>query len=124
MRMPLGEVAAVGVVADLVALAEDVQRILALEHLEHEVRDDVAQGELDVAAHDVRVADGPPLADADAVERPQDRVRQPYCSWAPLAKYSLASFWKPYVEIGGGLGQLGALGRREDGRRLVDHRRC
>ena len=28
---------------------------------------------------------------------------RPYCSSAPLAKYSLASFWKPYVEIGGGL---------------------
>ncbi len=25
-----------------------------------------------------------------------------YCSHAPLAKYSEASFWKPYVEIGGG----------------------
>src|SRR6185436_19400865 len=25
-----------------------------------------------------------------------------YCSHAPLAKYSDASFWKPYVEIGGG----------------------
>jgi hypothetical protein len=25
-----------------------------------------------------------------------------YCSHAPLVKYSLASFWKPYVELGGG----------------------
>ena len=25
-----------------------------------------------------------------------------YCSHAPLAKYSDASYWKPYVEIGGG----------------------
>ena len=25
-----------------------------------------------------------------------------YCSHAPLAKYSDASFWKPYVETGGG----------------------
>ena len=25
-----------------------------------------------------------------------------YCSHAPVAKYSDASFWKPYVEIGGG----------------------
>ena len=25
-----------------------------------------------------------------------------YCSQAPVAKYSEASFWKPYVEIGGG----------------------
>src|SRR5207248_10058034 len=26
-----------------------------------------------------------------------------YCSHAPLAKYSEASFWNPYVERGGGL---------------------
>ena len=25
-----------------------------------------------------------------------------YCSQAPFAKYSEASFWKPYVETGGG----------------------
>src|SRR4029078_10777250 len=25
-----------------------------------------------------------------------------YCSHAPLAQYSDASFWKPYVEMGGG----------------------
>src|SRR5579884_3839217 len=25
-----------------------------------------------------------------------------YCSHAPRAKYSVASFWKPYVELGGG----------------------
>ena len=25
-----------------------------------------------------------------------------YCSQAPFAKYSAASFWKPYVETGGG----------------------
>ena len=46
-----------------------------------------------------------------------------YCSHAPFAKYSDASFWKPYVEIGGGDVSCGALGRREDRRRLVDHRR-
>src|SRR5205823_13979536 len=28
---------------------------------------------------------------------------RPYCSCAPRAKYSVASFWKPYVERGGGL---------------------
>ena len=48
---------------------------------------------------------------------------RPYCSSAPFAKYSEASFWKPYVEIGGGEVELGAFRGREDGRRLVDHRR-
>ena len=73
----VGEVAAVGVVPDLAPVAEDVQRVLALEDLEHEVRHDVRQRELHVAAHDVGVAQGPAFADADAVERPDDRVREP-----------------------------------------------
>ena len=72
-----GEVAAVRVVADLRPVAEDVERVLALEHLEDEVRHDVRQGELHVAGHDVGVAQRPALADPDAVERPDDRVRQP-----------------------------------------------
>ena len=37
----------------------------------------------------------------------------PYCSRRALAKYSVASFWNPYVETGGGHVQLRALGRRE-----------
>ena len=44
-----GEVAAVGVVPHLVAVAEDVQRVLALEHLLHQVGDDVAHRQLHVA---------------------------------------------------------------------------
>ena len=44
-----------------------------------------------------------------------------YCCQAPLAKYSEASFWKPYVEIGGG-DKLRTLGRREHVHRLVRHR--
>ena len=47
---PAREVAAVGVVPDLVAVAEDVERVLALQHLLHEVGDDVAHRELHVAA--------------------------------------------------------------------------
>ena len=77
MAMPAREVAAVGVAADLVAVAEDVQRVLALQNLLHEVGHDVAHRELDVAAEDVLVAERAPLADADAVERPADRVGQP-----------------------------------------------
>ena len=72
----VGQVAAVGVVAHLGPVAEDVQRVLALEHLLDEVGHDVAHRQLDVAAHDLGVAQRPALADADAVERPQDRVRQ------------------------------------------------
>ncbi len=57
----VGQVATVGVVADLVALAQDVERVLALEDLDDEVRDDVGQRQLDVAAHDVTCR-GPPDA--------------------------------------------------------------
>jgi len=72
----MGEVATVRVVTHLVAGTQDVERILALEDLVDEIRDDVAEGELHVAAHDVGVAERPALADPDAVERPDDRVRQ------------------------------------------------
>ncbi len=71
-----GQVAAVGVVPHLRAVAEDVERILALEHLLHEVGHHVAHGQLHVAAEHLDVAERPLLADADAVERPQDRVGQ------------------------------------------------
>ena len=71
-----GQVAAVGVVPHLVAGAEDVQRILALDHLLHQVRHDVAHRELDVAGAHLDVAERPPLTDTDTVERPHDRVRQ------------------------------------------------
>ena len=50
--MPRGQVAAVRVVPDLLAVAEDVQRVLTLDHLLHEVGHDVAHRELDVAALD------------------------------------------------------------------------
>ena len=51
-----GQVAAVGVVPDLVAGAEDVQRVLALEDLLHEVGHDVAHRQLHVAGQDLDVA--------------------------------------------------------------------
>src|SRR5271166_6654313 len=69
-----GQVASVGIVADLVSGTEDVQRILSLEHLLSEIGDDVRHGELHVAAIDVMIMQGPLLSDADAVERPDDGV--------------------------------------------------
>ena len=92
----MGEVAAVGVVADLVAVAEDVERVLALEDLVDEVGHDVAD----------RASFTLPLM--MSVSRSARRSPMPtqlngrtivygslYCSQAPLAKYSEASFWKP-----------------------------
>ncbi len=118
----MGQVAAVGVVADLVAVAQDVERILALEHLEHEVGHDVdrASFTLPLMTSVSRSARRSPIP--TQLNGRRIVYGSPYCSQAPLAKYSEASFWKPYVEIGGGEVALGALGRREDGRRLVDHR--
>ncbi|MEJ7696554.1 MAG: hypothetical protein WKF78_08045 [Candidatus Limnocylindrales bacterium] len=40
----MGQVAAVGVVTDLRAIAQDVQRVLTLEHLERQIGHDVARG--------------------------------------------------------------------------------
>ena len=70
------EVAAVRVVPDLASVAEDVQRVLVLEHLLAQVGNDVAHRQLHVAAHHLVVAQRAPLADAHAVERTDDRVRQ------------------------------------------------
>src|SRR6185369_3981579 len=50
-----------------------------------------------------------------------------YCSHAPLAKYSDASFWKPYVEIGGGEDPLvlseQVIGKLVEVADPADHRR-
>ena len=112
-----GQVAAVGVVADLAAVAEDVQRVLALEHLLHEVGDDVAHRQLDVAAHDVRVADGPPLADADAVERADDRVGQPVLLPGALGEVLGRELLEAVGRERRRAAALLALGGREDRRR-------
>jgi len=64
----------VGVVADLLTIAQDVQWILTAQNLLHEVGDHVAHRELDVAAHDFDVAESPNLADSHAVEWPDDGV--------------------------------------------------
>ena len=119
---PARQVAAVGVVADLRPVAEDVQRVLALEHLQHEVGHDVAQRQLHVAAHDVRVADRPPLADPDAVERPQDRVRQLVLLPGALREVLGRELLEAVGRDRRRRRPLGALRGREDGRRLVDHR--
>ena len=72
----LGEVTAIRVVPDLASVAEDVQRILALHHLLHQIGNHVTHGELHVARGDVDVAERPRLTDADTVERAHDRVGQ------------------------------------------------
>ena len=92
----VGEVAAVRVVADLRPVAEDVERVLALEDLQDEVR--ARRG--DRASFT--------LPDMMSVSRRARRSPMPtqlngrtivygswYCSQAPFAKYSDASFWKP-----------------------------
>ncbi len=119
---PVGQVATVGVVADLVAGAEDVERVLALQALEHEIRDDVRERQLDVAAHDVGVAACPTLADADAVERPDDRERQAVLLLRPGREVFGRELLEPVGRDGWRRRALRTLGGREDRRRLVDHR--
>ena len=120
----MGEVAAVGVVADLVALAQDVQRVLALEDLLHEVGHDVAESaSFTLPLMMSRVAERPALADADAVERPDDRVRQLVLLPGALGEVLGRELLEAVGRDRRRRRQLGALGRREDRRGLVDHRR-
>src|SRR6185503_5586016 len=68
------QVAAVGVAALLASLPENAQGILPFQYLLHEVRDDVAHCQRDVPAGNRPAANRPPLAYANAVERPADGV--------------------------------------------------
>jgi len=71
---PPGQIAAVCVVANLRAIAQDVQRILTLQHFLYEVRYDMAHGQLDVATQDFHVTEGALLTDPYAVEWTDDGV--------------------------------------------------
>src|SRR6266705_4639697 len=71
------QVPSIRVVANLAAVAKDVERVLPLEHLLHEIGNDVAHGQLDVATQDLAIAQCASLADADTVERAHDRVGKP-----------------------------------------------
>src|SRR3989442_611327 len=69
-------VVAVRVVPHLASVAEDVERVLAFQHLLDEVRHDVAHSELDVATAHVAVPQRSALPDAHTVEGTQDREGQ------------------------------------------------
>ena len=71
-----GQIAAIGVMAHLVALAQDVQRVLTAEDLLHQVGHDVAHRQGDVARGNRLGPQRPLLADAHAVEGPDDRKGQ------------------------------------------------
>ena len=90
-----GEVAAVGVVADLGAVAEDVQRVLTLDDLLDEVGHDVAHRELDVAAEHLDLASARTSPMPTQLNGRTIVYGSSYWSHAALAKYSTASFWKP-----------------------------
>jgi threonine dehydratase len=64
--------------------AEEAERILPLQHLLHQVWHDMAEGESDVARHNLAVVPRSLLADPDAVERADDRIRQPVLLPGPL----------------------------------------
>jgi sensor domain CHASE-containing protein len=61
---------------DLGAAPENVQRVLPLHDLLHEVGHDMAHRQLDVATEDLHVSDRPTLTDTDAVEGTDDGVRK------------------------------------------------
>ena len=96
VTMPAGQVAAVGVVTHLGAVAEDVQRVLALEHLLDEVGTTWLMASFTLPLVTSTSPRARPLADADAVERAARSCTAAwYWSHAARAKYSTASFWKP-----------------------------
>src|SRR6266566_1475484 len=70
------EIAAIRVMPDLIATAEDVKRVLTLEDFLHEVGNDMAHREADVTRHHCAFDGRARFADSDAVERPHDRVWQ------------------------------------------------
>ena len=117
------QVAAVGVVADLPAVAQDMQRILALEHLLDQVGHDVAHGQPDVARHDLLVGQGPLLADADAVERPDDGVGQAVLLVGALGEVLRRQLLEAVGRLRRRAAALLPLGGRIDVGALVDHRR-
>src|SRR5665213_1357898 len=71
-----GQVAPIGVVPDLIAVAQDVQGALALEHLLDQVGDDMAHRQLDVSALYLDVPESALLPGANAIEGPDDGVGQ------------------------------------------------
>ena len=67
------------------------------------------------------VAKSPPLADADAVEGPQDRVRKRVLLVRAAGEVFGRELLEPVCGSRRRAFELGAFGSREDGRRLEDH---
>ena len=119
-RMPRAEVAAVGVVAHLAAVAQDVQRVLSLEHLLHQVGHDVAHRELHVAAQDLRVAESARVSPMPTQLNGRAIVYGSlYCSYAPWAKYSspVSGSRRSNAAAGSAAGRLPAWETRSHSRR-------
>src|SRR5665213_2559333 len=108
--------------SDLVAIAEEMERILALDGLQCQVRHHMTQGETNVAAHDIRIADCATFADPDAVEGAQDRVWQPELLEGALREVLARELLKTVRGSRRWACQLGSLRCRKDVRRFVDHR--
>src|SRR5215472_615375 len=70
------QISTVSVMANLISIPQDMYRVLSFEDLLHQVGHNVRHGKLDVSAPDVMVAKRTLLAYTDAIERPQDRIRQ------------------------------------------------
>src|ERR1700678_1030235 len=71
-----GKITAIGVVPYLLAVAQNVQRILSLDQFLYQVGNYVRHGQAHIAAHDVLVRQCPLFANANTIERPHDGVRK------------------------------------------------
>ena len=118
------DVTAVGVVTHLGAVAEDVQRVLALQDLLYQVRHHMAHGQLHVAAEDLDVAERASFADPDTVERSHDRVGQAVLLVGGAREVLDGELLEAVGGTGWGDLALLALTRRPRRRRLENHRRA
>ena len=80
------QISAVSVVAHLFTVTQNVERILALDQLLHQIRNHVRHGQANVAAHDVAVRQGALLPDANTIEGSDDSVRELVLLEGPLNK--------------------------------------
>src|ERR1700722_9264260 len=70
------QIATISVVAYLLPVAQDVQRILTLHQFLHQVGNYVGHGQAYIAAHDVAIGQRALLSEANTIEGPHDGVRE------------------------------------------------
>ncbi len=108
----------------LVAASKDVKRVLALQNLLNDVRDDVAHREADVPAHHFLRANGSAFSYSNAVERPDDHIRKLMLVPGGASEVFGGQFLESIRRLRRRDLQFRPLRAGELGRGLEDHRRA